>query len=80
MKYFVLVEFSLNFPCVPQLNPGYDVPPEYYLMNLMETSKENMQKTTVRRASEHLVQCDVKESRSVLRYGTHQTVTQQSNP
>ena len=44
-------------------------------MNHMETSKENMQKTTVGRASEHLVQCDVKEPRSVLRYErTIQTV------
>ena len=69
VEIFILVEFALNFPRVPQLNPGYDVPPEYYLMNLMETNKENMQRTTVRRASEHLVNCAVEEPKSVLRCG-----------
>ena len=38
-------------------------------MNLMETNKQNMQRTTVRRASEHLVQCAVEEPKSVLRCG-----------
>ena len=48
-------------------------------MNHMATSKENMRRTTVRKASELLVQCDVREPRSVLRYvkeWAHQTATQ----
>ena len=51
-----------------QINPGYDIPPEYYLTNLTETSRDEMERVIVRRGSKHKIQCQVEEHRSLLRY------------
>jgi hypothetical protein len=50
-------------------NPGGDdVPKEYYLSNLMESSKEEMERVVVGRGSSHLISHHVDTPGSVLRW------------
>ena len=53
---------------LPQINPGCDVPPEYYLTNLTETSREEMERIVVGRARTHEVEYSVALPGSVLRF------------
>ena len=53
---------------LPQINPGCDVPPEYYLTNLTETSREEMERVVVGRARTHEVEYSVALPGSVLRF------------
>ena len=51
-----------------QINPGGDIPETYYLSNLMEISKEEMERVVVGRASSHLITHHVDTPGTILRY------------
>ena len=50
-----------------QINPGGDIPEEYYLLKLMENDKENMEKVVVGRGSTHLIPFQVATPGSILK-------------
>ena len=50
-----------------QINPGGDIPEEYYLSNLMESNKEEMERVVVGRGSSHLISHHVDTPGSILR-------------
>ena len=49
-----------------QINPGRDVPPEYYFTNQTATSHEEMERVVVGRASSHKLTFNVIEVDSLL--------------
>ena len=51
-----------------QINPGGDVPEEYYLSKLMEASKNEMERVMIGRASSHLVSNHVDTPGTKLMY------------
>ena len=51
-----------------QINPGCDVPAKYYLSNCTETSKEDMVRVVIGRASSHLISHTVDTPGTVIRY------------
>ena len=65
MTYLLILN---NFLPSLQINPGGDIPETYYLYNLMETSREEMERVVVRRGSSHEVEYQVDLPRSVLKY------------
>jgi hypothetical protein len=54
--------------CTKCINPGGDIPEEYYLMNLMEKEKNEMEKVTVARGSTHLLPFQVEKPGSILKW------------
>jgi hypothetical protein len=54
--------------CTAYINPGRDVPPKYYLTNLTETSRDQMDKVVVGRGSTHKVNFAVEEVGSTLQW------------
>ena len=59
---------SLNLFLNMQINPGGDIPEEYYLSNLMESSKKEMERVVVGRRSSYLISYHVDAPGSKLRY------------
>ncbi len=53
--------------CV-QINPGRDVPPEYYLTNLTETDRVEMDRVVVGRRGAHKLKMDITEPGSSLKW------------
>ena len=51
---------------VTQLNPGCDIPEQYYLTNLTTTSREEMRRLEVGSGAQHELRMDVHETESVL--------------
>lgn len=51
-----------------QINPGGDVPEKFYLSNLMETCKEEMERVVVGRGSSRLLTYHVDTPGTILRY------------
>ena len=51
-----------------QINHGGDIPKEYYMTNLTETSKEDMERVVVGRGSAHKVTLEVDKSGSVIQW------------
>ena len=51
-----------------QIIPGGDIPEEYYLANLMETCREEMERVVVGRGSSRLLTYRVDTPGTVLRY------------
>ena len=53
--------------CTKYVNPGGDIPEEYYLSNLMEKGKEDMKRVVVGQGSTHLVTHSVTTPGTILR-------------
>ena len=51
-----------------QINQGGDVPEKYYLTNLTETSREEMERVVIGRGSTHKVTLEVDKSGSVIQW------------
>ena len=51
-----------------QINPGGDIPHEYYLTNLTVHKKENMERTVIGRGRVHLVTVEVTSAQSLLKW------------
>ena len=45
-----------------------DIPPECYLVNLTETSREEMERVVVGRGAAHKIRCEVTEAQSLLKW------------
>ena len=50
-----------------QVNPGGDIPENYYLVNVMETDKNEMERVTIGRGSTRLVPFDVAKPGTILK-------------
>ena len=50
-----------------QINPGGDIPEEYYLLKLMENVKKDMDRVTIPRGSTHLVSFTVEQPGTILK-------------
>ncbi len=72
-----------------QINPGRDVPPEYYLTNLTETDKDEMDRVVIGRGGACELQYDVEVEGSLINwefistdfdvsYGLHHKTSTQS--
>ena len=65
LSYFL---YSKSALFLLQINPGYDVPPEYYLTNLTETDKEEMDRVIVGRGGSCELEYEVESDGSILRW------------
>ena len=74
LKHNSLLSLSLFLKCdslfsLSQITHNTDdIPPAYYLTNLTETSREEMERVVVGRGSVHKIRCEVAEPRSVLKW------------
>lgn len=51
-----------------QINQGGDIPEQYYMTNLTETSREEMERVVIGRGSTHKVTLQVDKSSSVIQW------------
>ena len=51
-----------------QINQGGDIPEKYYMTNLTETCRDEMERVVIGRGSTHKVRLDVDKSNSVIQW------------
>ena len=59
---------SLSLSPYAQINHGGDIPEKYYLTNLTETSREEMERVVIGRGSAHKVTLEVDKSGSIIQW------------
>ncbi len=56
--------FQVNY--CDKINPGYDVPVEFYFTNQTNISRDEMERVVIGRGSSHKVVCEITEAESIL--------------